>query len=66
MLELGALMLKLEAHTNAMKLNPPNFKIVFLSRFKSHRPENVTAFWPQQPTLIRTPTFDLRGPIAGF
>jgi hypothetical protein len=29
--------------------------MVCLSRFKSHRPENLTAFLPQQPTLVLTP-----------
>jgi hypothetical protein len=48
---------------------PPNSNMVFLSRFKSHRPKLLTAFLPQQPTLVLTParrSFDLRGPIAGI
>jgi hypothetical protein len=29
--------------------------MVFLSRFKSHRPENLTASLPQQPTFVLAP-----------
>ena len=38
-----------------LSLSPPNSNMVFLSRFKSHRPENLTAFLPQQLTLVLTP-----------
>jgi hypothetical protein len=38
------------------KSKPPNSNMVFLSRFKSHRPKNLAAsFIAQQPTLVLTP-----------
>jgi hypothetical protein len=56
MLELEALMLKLEAHTN-FKSNPPSSNMIFLGRFTSEVAENLTAFLSRQPPLIQRTSF---------
>jgi hypothetical protein len=48
---------------------PPKSNIAFLSRFKSHRPENFTAFLLQQPMLVLMPGVRMTctdGPTTGF